>query len=325
MERTKQAPARTVHCGLIVAEQVYAQNTRALGAPGLRVRLGKAVLTVLAACCGWSTPLQAQFFIDPNSSFILSTLREISVKHQLGLEEQRRQTAQMVQQLKVFYDTQTLLRNDVEFTQGLYNDLQAVKHLDITNDFTLSNFIMNADRMDYWLPATTTDLGRSAQDVQALTGNADALQRTYESFAVSTKKGEIPDDLAAREHNALLGQEVFSQALLEYAIKSQHMSKTYDSMAVELQREVMNNKNKYTEAERTQLLLEAVKLRENSNSYYEKYLKLSEEAHTNELNMYDKKLNFLSKKFDWQTLKSEASRTSKVRYGFFDITAAKTE
>ncbi len=272
-----------------------------------------------------AVPAQAQFFLDPSSGMMLNTLREISLKHQLGLEEQRRQTSQMVQQVKQFYDTHTLLRNDIEFTQSLYKDLQAVKNLNLTNNFTLSNFIMNADRLDYWVPSTTSDLARSGQDVQALAENAAALQQTYESFAVSTKSGEIPSDLAEREHNAMAGQENFSQALLAYAMKSQHMAKTYDSMAVELQHQIMNNGNKYTEAERTQLLLEAVKLRENSNAYYEKYLKLSQDAHTNELNMFEKKVNFLNKKFDWQTLKSQADRTSKVRYGFFDITATKTE
>ncbi len=273
----------------------------------------------------WAPPAHAQFFLDPTSGMMLNTLRDISLKHQLGLEEQRRQTSQMVQQLKVFYDNYSLVRQDLEFTQSLYNDMQAVKNLDFANNFTLSNFVTNADRLDYWLPATTSDLARSGENLNALANDTEALQRTYESFAVSTKNGEIPDDLAAREENALLGQEAFSQAMLGYAIKSQQMAKSYDSMAVELQREIMNNKNKYTEAERTQLLLEAVKLRENSNAYYEKYLKLSQDAHTNELNMSERKLNFLSKKFDWQTLKTQANRTSKVRYGFFDISAAKTE
>ncbi len=295
-------------------------------APKLKTQLKNiAVLSCCALLLLLTKPAHAQFFLDPSTSLMLSTLREISLKHQLGLEEQRRQTAQMVQQVKQFYDTYTLLRNDLEFTQSLYNDMQAVKNLDFNNTFAVSNFIINGDRLDYWLPSTTSDLAHSTQDLRAFAGNAEAMQQIYESFAVSTKRDEIPTDLAAREHNALLGQEVFSQALLEYAIKSQQMAKTYDSMAVELQRQVMNNKNKYTEAERTQLLLEAVKLRENSNVYYEKYLKLSQEAHTNELNMYDKKLSHLNKKFDWKTLKDQANRTSKVRYGFFDISAAKTE
>ena len=295
----------------------------------------KNLKTVRPACCqalmlaalagAWAPRAHAQFFLDPTSGMMLNTLREISLKHQLGLEEQRRQTSQMMQQLKVFYDNYSLMRQDLEFTQSLYNDMQAVKNLDLTNNFTMTNFVTNADRLDYWLPATTSDLARSGQNLDALANDTEALQRTYESFAVSTKNGELPNDLAAREQNALAGQEAFSQALLGYAMKSQQMAKTYDSMAVELQREVVNNKNKYTEAERTQLLLEAVKLRENSNSYYEKYLKLSQDAHTNELNMSERKLNFLSKKFDWQTLKSQANRTSKIRYGFFDISSANTE
>lgn len=266
----------------------------------------------------------AQFF-DPSSGLILGVLREISFKHQLGLEEQRRQTAQMVQQVKQFYDTYTLLRRDVEFTQSLYQDMQAVKNLDLSNSYAVSNFVINADRLTYWLPSTTSDLTRTTMDAQALLNNADELQRAYESFALSTEKDEIPNDLEARRHNALRGEEVFSQAMLEYAIKSQVLARTYDSLAVELHQQVINNKNKYTEAERTQLLLEAVKLRELSNTHYEKYLKLSQEAHTNELNMFDRKLDYISKRFDWKTLRSQANKTSKIRYGFFDISRATTE
>ncbi len=266
----------------------------------------------------------AQFW-DPNTSLILSTLREISVKHNLGLQEQRRQTAQLVQQLKQFYDTYTLLRQDIEFTQSLYNDMRAIDHLDLSNSYAVSNFIINGDRLNYWLPSTVTDVSQSALGVESLIGNARELERTYNSFALSTQREEIPTDLETRRHNALLGQEAFAKALLEYAMKSQVLAKTYDSMAVELQRQVINNKNKFTEAERTQLLLEAVKLREFSNSYYEKYLKYSEEAHTNELGMFDRKLDFLSKKVDWQTLKSQVNKTSKIRYGFFDISSSRSQ
>lgn len=266
----------------------------------------------------------AQFW-DPSTSLILSTLREISVKHNLGLQEQRRQTAQMVQQLKQFYDTYTLLRNDIEFTQSLYNDMRAIENLDLSNSYAVSNFIINGDRLNFWLPGTTTDLSQSALGVSSLIGNAQELEKAYNSFAVSTQNDEIPADLDTRRHNALLGQEAFSKALLEYAAKSQVLAKTYDSMAVELQQQVINNKNKFTEAERTQFLLEAVKLREFSNSYYEKYLKYSEEAHSNEIGMFDKKLDFLSKKFNWQALKSQVNKTSKIRYGFFDIGSTRTQ
>lgn len=266
----------------------------------------------------------AQFW-DPNTSLILSTLREISVKHNLGLQEQRRQTAQMVQQLKQFYDTYTLLRNDIEFTQSLYNDMRAIENLDLSNSYAVSNFIINGDRLNFWLPGTATDVTQSALSVESLIGNARELERTYNSFALSTQTEEIPTDLGIRRHNALLGQEAFAKALLEYAMKSQVLAKTYDSMAVELQRQVISNKNKFTEAERTQLLLEAVKLREFSNSYYEKYLKYSEEAHTNELGMFDRKLDFLSKKVDWQTLKTQVNKTSKIRYGFFDIGSSRSQ
>ena len=261
----------------------------------------------------------AQFFIDPNTSLMLGTLRDISFKHNLALEEQRRQTAQMTQQLKQFYDNYSLLRQDLEFTQSLYQDMQAVKQLDFSNTYAISNFVMNADRLNYWFPSTASDLTRSTMSTQDLIGNAQELQRTYESFAISTKSDEIPADLAARRENALAGQEVFSQALLEYAAKSQVLAQNYDSMAVELHHQVLNSENKFTEAERTQLMLEAVKLRELSNSYYEKYLKLSQEAHTNELNMYGEKLDFMSQRFSWKTLQSQVNKASKVRYGFFDI------
>ncbi|RIK71874.1 hypothetical protein DCC62_21260, partial [candidate division KSB1 bacterium] len=175
---------------------------------------------------------------------------------------------------------------------------------DLSNSYAVSNFIINGDRLNFWLPGTTTDVSQSALGVNSLIGNAKELEKTYNSFAVSTQYDEIPSDLDTRRHNALLGQEAFSKALLEYAAKSQVLAKTYDSMAVELQQQVINNKNKFTEAERTQFLLEAVKLREFSNSYYEKYLKYSEEA---------------------QALKSQVNKTSKIRYGFFDIGSTRTQ
>ncbi|MGH7598939.1 MAG: hypothetical protein ACREOI_21500 [bacterium] len=256
---------------------------------------------------------------------IINVLREISFKHQLGLEQQRLQTAKLVQQLKQFYDTYTLMRQDVEFTQSLYRDFKAVDNMRVNNSFAVSNFILNADRLNYWLPSTAQDINRSAMDTQALLSNADDLRRTYESFSVSAQGEEAPKDAATRRENAMIGQEAFSKALFEQSLRNQQMAKTYDSMAVELYRQVKDSRNKYTEAERTQFLLESVKLREMSNSYYENYLKLAQDAHNTELNMFDQKLDMLRSKANWKAMQNHVNKTSKIRYGFFDISSAAVE
>ncbi|MDZ7359399.1 MAG: hypothetical protein ONB46_01555 [candidate division KSB1 bacterium] len=281
-------------------------------------------LLMTVYCSLLAAPANAQF-LDPQGGMILNVLREISLKHQLGLEEQRMQTAKMVQQLKQFYDTYTLLRQDVEFTQSLYRDFKAIDNMRLNNSFAISNFIINADRLNYWFPGTTQDISRSALDTQALLSNADELRRTYESFALSTQDNDAPQDAETRRANAMIGQEAFSKALFEQSLRSQQMAKTYDSMAVELYRQVKDSRNKFTEAERTQLLLESVKLREMSNSYYEKYLKLAQDAHNTELSMFDQKLDLLRSKANWKAMKNQVNRTSKIRYGFFDITPAVIE
>ncbi len=263
--------------------------------------------------------------IDPNNTLILNTLREIATKHALTLDEQRLQTAKLVEQIRQFYDTYTLLRNDIEFSQSLYRDFKAIENLDLTSSYTLSNFIINADRFDYWFPSLTGDLNMTTMDVEALINNSRRLKETYESFALSVNDEEEPIDAEQRRHNALVGQQAFSQALFEYALKCQVLAKTYDSLAVELHRQITNQENKYTAAERTQLLLEAVKLRDQSNQYYEKYLDLSQKAHESELNMYDEKLNYLRSKVNWKALKNEVNKTSKIRYGFFDLIRAPFE
>jgi hypothetical protein len=263
--------------------------------------------------------------IDPNNTLILNTLREIATKHALALDEQRLQTAKLVQQIKQFYDTYTLLRNDIEFSQSLYRDFKAIENLDLTNSYTLSNFVINADRFDYWFPSLTGDVSMATMDVEALINNSRRLKETYESFSLSVNDEEEPIDAEQRRHNALVGQQAFSQALFEYALKCQVLAKTYDSLAVELHRQITNQESKYTSAERTQLLLEAVKLRDQSNQYYEKYLELSQKAHESELNMYDEKLNYLRSKVNWKALKNEVNKTSKIRYGFFDIIRAPFE
>ncbi len=272
----------------------------------------------------FALPTRAQF-LDPQNGVIISVLREISLKHQLGLEEQRIQTAKMVQQLKQFYDTYTLLRQDAEFTQSLYRDFKAIDNMRLNNTFAVSNFILNADRLNYWLPGMSQDVSRTAMDTQALLNNADELRRTYESFALSTQDADAPQDAETRRANAIIGQEAFSKALFEQSLRNQQMAKTYDSMAVELYRQVKDRRNKFTEAERTQFLIESVKLRELSNSYYEKYLKFAQEAHNTELNMFDQKLDLLRSKTNWKAMKNQVNRTSKVRYGFFDITPAVIE
>lgn len=269
-------------------------------------------------------PAQAQL-IDPNNTLILNTLREIATKHALTLDEQRLQTAKMVQQLRQFYDTYTLLRNDIEFSQSLYRDFKAIENLDLTNSYAVSNFIINGDRPDYWFPSVSSDVNMAAMDVEALISSSKRLKETYESFALSVNDEKEPIDAEQRRHNALVGQQAFSQAMFEYALKCQVLAKTYDSLAVELHRQITNQENKYTAAERTQLLLEAVKLRDQSNQYYEKYLELSQKSHENELNMYDEKLNYLRSKVNWKALKNEVNRTSKIRYGFFDIIRAPFE
>ncbi len=289
--------------------------------PGAKVtRRGIAAWLVLGLCASlWAAPANAQL-IDPQGSMILSVLREISFKHQLGLDEQRRQTAKLVQQLKQFYDSYTLLRQDFEFTQSLYRDFQSIKNMRITNSFAVSNFILNGDRFDYWFPNTAQELSRSTMDTDALLHNADALRRVYDSFALSTQDEEAPKDAELRRQNALIGQEAFSRALLQQALRDKKLAQSYDSMAVELYHQVINAKNKYTEAERTQLLVESVKLRDLSNQHYEKYLKLSQEVNANELNMYDQKLEYLRSKTNWRNLKKEVNKISRIRYGFFDIT-----
>lgn len=264
-------------------------------------------------------------FLDPNNTLILNTLREIATKHALALDEQRLQTAKMVQQLRQFYDTYSLLRNDIEFTQSLYRDYKAIENLDLTNSYTLSNFIINADRFDYWFPSLTGEMNMTSMDVDALLNNVNQLKRTYESFSLSVNDEAVPENAEQRRRNALAGQQAFSRALFEYSLKCQVLAKTYDSLAVELHRQVTNQNNRYTTGERTQLLLEAVKLRDLSNSYYEKYLELSQKAHENEINMYDEKLNYLQSKVNWKVLKNQASQTSKIRYGFFDLISAPFE
>jgi len=269
-------------------------------------------------------PGRAQF-LDPQNGVIISVLREISLKNQLGLEEQRMQTAKMVQQLKQFYDTYTLLRQDAEFTQSLYRDFKAIDNMRLNNTFAVSNFILNADRLNYWLPGMSQDVSRTAMDTQALLGNADELRRTYESFALSTQDADAPQDAETRRANAIIGQEAFSKALFEQSLRNQQLAKTYDSMAVELYRQVKDRRSKFTEAERTQFLIESVKLRELSNSYYEKYLKQAQDAHSTELNMFDQKMDLLRSKTNWKAMKNQVNRTSKIRYGFFDITPAVIE
>ncbi len=281
-------------------------------------------LLITGYCSLFTGSAKAQF-IDPQGGMIINVLREISFKHQLGLEQQRLQTAKLVQQLKQFYDTYTLMRQDVEFTQSLYRDFKAVDNMRVNNSFAVSNFILNADRLNYWLPSTAQDINRSAMDTQALLSNADDLRRTYESFSVSAQGEEAPKDAATRRENAMIGQEAFSKALFEQSLRNQQMAKTYDSMAVELYRQVKDSRNKYTEAERTQFLLESVKLREMSNSYYENYLKLAQDAHNTELNMFDQKLDMLRSKANWKAMQNHVNKTSKIRYGFFDISSAAVE
>lgn len=264
-------------------------------------------------------------FIDPNNTLILNTLREIATKHTLALEEQRMQTAKLVQQIRQFYDTYTLLRNDIEFSQSLYRDFKSIENLDLTHSYSLSNFILNADRLNYWLPSTTADMNRTTLDVEALINNSQALKDTYESFSLSVNDQQVPRDADIRRHNALVGQQAFSQALFEYALKCQVLAKTYDSLAVELHDQVMQQSNRFTPAERTQLLLETVKLRDMSNSYYEKYLELSQKTHNDELNMYDEKLNMLRSKVNTEALKEQVNKTSRIRYGFFDLIRAPFE
>ena len=177
----------------------------------------------------------------------------------------------------------------------------------------------------YWFPTVSQDMGRMAMDTQSLLGNSELLKQTFESFALSVNDAEEPDDINQRRHNALVGQQAFSEALFEHALKCEVMAQTYDSLAIELHQQVMSQSNRYTPAERTQLLMEGVKLRDLSNQYYEKYLQLSEQAHQSELDMYDEKLNFLRSKTNWKAMQNQVNKTSKVRYGFFDIIDAPIE
>lgn len=266
----------------------------------------------------------AQFF-DPGNSLIMNMLRQISVQHNLGLQEQRLQTAHMVEQLRTFYDTYSLLRRDIEFSQSLYNDMTNIGNLDLTNTYAIRDMIINGDRVNYWFPTTSTDINQSAMDAQALIGNAAELHRIYESFALSVDSEQIPNDMEQRRQNALKGEEYFSKALIEQAIRSQMLAKTYDSLAVELNSQARDPNSRFTEAERTQFMIEAVKLKELSNSHYEKYLKLSQDAYDSELKHFKDKAGMINGRLDWQALKSRVNSKSKIRYGFFDISSARTE
>ena len=286
------------------------------------LRIG--ILAILFSVFAANQPLKAQFF-DPNNIMIINTLRDISVKNHLALQEQRIQTAKMVQQLQQFYDSYTLVRNDIEFSQSLYRDFQAVGNMDLTQSYVASDFILNADRPSYWLPSTVNNMNRSAMSTEHLLNNYDQLQQTYESFSISINDEKTPDDAAQRRHNAMVSQQAYSQMLFEYALKCEVLAKTYDSLATELQNQVVAESNRYTPGERTQLMVEAVKLRDLSNSYYEKHLALTEKAHKKELDMFDEKVDFLEQKRSWSTLQKQVNKTSKIRYGFFDVINAPFE
>jgi len=287
----------------------------------IKIKTGVIIFAALLLMTVMVPRAKAQF-LDPNNTLILNTLRTIATRHALALEEERLQTAKLVQQLRQFYDTYTLLRNDIQFSQSLYRDFKAIKNLDLTNSYTLSNFVINADRLDYWFPSASGDFNMATMDIEALINNSKRLKDTYQSFSLSVNDEKVPVDADQRRHNAMVGQQAFSEALFQYALKCQILAKTYDSLAVELHRQVTSQENRYTAAERTQLLLEAVKLRDKSNEYYEKYLELSKKANETELNMYDEKLNYLRSKVNWKVLRNEANKTSKIRYGFFDIISA---
>jgi len=271
-----------------------------------------------------AAPVSAQLF-DPQSSMIIGVLREISAKHQLGLQQQRIQTAKLVEQLKQFYDTYTLLRQDFDFTQSLYRDFQAVQNLQTNTLFGTTNFILNADRLDYWFPNTSQELGQTIMDSDNLLNNFEALNRTYDSFSVAAGAEAPPKDAELRRLNALMGEEAYSKMLYQHALRSKHMAFTYDSLATQLYNQVINDRNKFTEAERTNLLVESAKLRNMSNNYYEKYLELSKQARKDELGMYDEKMGLLRSKVNWKILRKQANKESKIRYGFFDITPAKID
>ncbi len=309
--------------------RIYSESVRR-GAKSVERRAKSALRPTLFALrfgfCAllFAIPARAQF-IDPQGGMIINVLREISFKHQLGLEQQRLQTAKLVQQLKQFYDTYTLMRQDVEFTQSLYRDFKAIDNMRVNNSFAVSNFILNADRLNYWLPSTAQDINRSAMDTQALLSNADDLRRTYDSFAVSTQDEEAPKDAATRRENAMIGQEAFSRELFAQALRNQQMAKTYDSMAVELYRQVRDSRNKFTEAERVQLLLRSADMKDKANAHFEKYLELAQNAHTNELNMFDQKMDMLRSKANLKAMQNHVNKISKIRYGFFDISTAAVE
>ncbi len=288
----------------------------------MRFRHIRIASLFLLFCCYSHASAQ---FLDPNNTLILNTLREISARHNMALGEERAQTAKLVQQLRQFYDTYTLLRNDIEFSQSLYRDFKAMENLDLTQSYALTNFIINGDRADYWFPSLSGDLTRAAMDAQALLNNGEALQQTFESFSVSVNEGSVPLDIEQRRHNALVGNEVFSQAMFEYALKCRVLANTYDSLAVELHEQIMDRKNQFTSAERTQLLVESVKLRDLSNSYYEKYLDLTRQAHDNELNLYEEKVKRLRASDNWKQMRKQVNSISKIRYGFFDLVTAPFE
>jgi hypothetical protein len=264
-------------------------------------------------------PTKAQFF-DPQSSIIVGVLREISNKHQLGLAEQRIQTAKMVQQLKQFYDTYTLLRQDIKFTQSLYRDFQAIENMRLDNSFAITSLILHGDRVNYWLPSTAQHVERGVLETDALLRNADALRKTYDSFAVSAEAEAAPEDAEQRLANAYQTQEAFSRALFEQALRNQRRALQYDSLAADIYRQVVNDQNKFTQAERMQLLLQSYEWRDKSNTAYENYLELVQQVQNNELALRDEKLSYLRSKANWKILQSQANKVSKIRYGFFDIT-----
>lgn len=296
------------------------------GRAGISVRKARMLFAAVSMAILFTTvtPVSAQLF-DPQSSLIIGVLREISAKNQLGLQQQRLQTAKLVEQLKQFYDSYTLLRQDYQFTQSLYSDFQAVDKLRTNTLFGSTNFILKADRLDYWFPNTTQELGQTIMDSENLLNNFEALNRTYDSFSISADADGPPEDAELRRLNALMGEEAYSKMLYEHALRSKHMALTYDSLAAQLYDQVINQRTKFTEAERTNLLVESAKLRDMSSNYYEKYLQLSKQARTDELNLYDKKMDMLRSKVNWKVLRQQVNEESKIRYGFFDITPAKID
>ena len=214
------------------------------------------VFFVLTTCIVSQIPVG-----DPTQTALLSKIAagttKIVTDNQIGLMQERKKLVQIINTAQNTYRSLMALKDIGQYTKNLYKDLTSISKWNIDSFEKLKHFIINGDRIDYWMNSSSYAVVRDLNKLRSAERNALLLEKQIftddehdqKQNLIIKAKQELDDDLANQYENT-----VKQMALNEEKITNlKNMALDASTKATAAEREAILKSARDLEIENTRL------------------------------------------------------------------------